>query len=131
MGPRGIVAAGIASLFGLKLVQTGVEGSEYLTPLVFMIVLGTVLLNATTARFMAKVLGVTQGASNGVLIVGANKASRLIGKYLLDSGRHVVLLDRNKEGINKALKEGLSLRKTAAFAGISINTVRKIKTVLD
>ena len=31
----------------------------------------------------------------------------------------------------KALKEGLSLRKTAAFAGISINTVRKIKTVLD
>ena len=31
----------------------------------------------------------------------------------------------------KALKEGLSLRKTAAFAGISINTVRKIKTVID
>jgi len=31
----------------------------------------------------------------------------------------------------KALKEGLSLRKTAAFAGISINTVRKIKTAID
>jgi len=27
----------------------------------------------------------------------------------------------------KALKEGTSLRKTAAFASISINTVRKIK----
>ena len=31
----------------------------------------------------------------------------------------------------KALKEGLSLRKTAAFAGISINTVRKIKDSLN
>ena len=107
VGPRGIVAAGIASLFGLKLVQTNMEGAEYLTPLVFMIVLGTVLLNATTARFMAKILGVTQGASNGILIVGANKASRMIGKYLQDSGRHVVVLDRSQEGINKAKEEGL------------------------
>ena len=43
VGPRGIVAAGIASLFGEKLVKQGVEGAEYITPLVFMIVLGTVL----------------------------------------------------------------------------------------
>ena len=109
VGPRGIVAAGIASLFGLKLVQLNIAGAEYLTPLVFMIVLGTVLLNATTARFMAKILGVTQGASNGILIVGANNASRMIGKYLQDSGRHVVLLDRSKEGVSKALQEGLDV----------------------
>ena len=31
----------------------------------------------------------------------------------------------------KALREGLSLRKTAAFAGISVNTVRKIKVELE
>ena len=58
VGPRGIVAAGIASLFGSKLIKQGVEGAEYITPLVFMIVLGTVLLNATTARFFAKILRV-------------------------------------------------------------------------
>ena len=46
VGPRGIVAAGIASLFGLKLASKGVPGAEYITPLVFVIVLGTVLLNA-------------------------------------------------------------------------------------
>ena len=40
VGPRGIVAAGIASLFGSKLIKQGVEGAEYITPLVFMIVLG-------------------------------------------------------------------------------------------
>ena len=30
----------------------------------------------------------------------------------------------------KALKDGTSLRKTAAFAGISVNTVRKIKKAI-
>jgi len=58
VGPRGIVAAGIASLFGLKLSMQGEPGAEYITPLVFMIVLGTVLLNATTARLFAKIAGV-------------------------------------------------------------------------
>ena len=67
VGPRGIVAAGIASLFGSKLMKQGVEGSEYITPLVFMIVLGTVLLNATTARLFAKIVGVFLTKSEGIL----------------------------------------------------------------
>ena len=58
VGPRGIVAAGIASLFGLTLVFKGIVDAEYITPLVFMIVMGTVLLNATTARLFAKITGV-------------------------------------------------------------------------
>ena len=41
VGPRGIVAAGIASLFGIKLASKGVVDAEYITPLVFVIVLGT------------------------------------------------------------------------------------------
>ena len=32
VGPRGIVAAGIASLFGITLVNDGVQGAEYITP---------------------------------------------------------------------------------------------------
>lgn len=107
VGPRGIVAAGIASLFGIKLTKLGVEGAEYITPLVFMIVLGTVLLNATTARFVAKLLNVIQEASDGILIIGAARASRVIGKYLHESGRHVVLVDSNAANIAKAKGLGL------------------------
>lgn len=107
VGPRGIVAAGIASLFGLKLANEGVADAEYITPLVFMIVLGTVLLNATTARFFAKVSGVFLDKSNGILIIGASKASRLIGNYLEQNGRHVVLLDNNQSNISKAKEMGL------------------------
>lgn len=107
VGPRGIVAAGIASLFGIKLTQSGVEGAEYITPLVFMIVLGTVLLNATTARLVARLLNVIQEASDGILIIGAARASRVIGKYLHESGRHVVLVDSNEANIQKAKGLGL------------------------
>lgn len=107
VGPRGIVAAGIASLFGSKLILRGEPGAEYITPLVFMIVLGTVLLNATTARFFAKTVGVFLKKSEGILILGASKVSRLIGDYMHKNNRHVVLIDNNRTNIEKAKKLGL------------------------
>lgn len=107
VGPRGIVAAGIASLFGTKLMKQDVAGAEYITPLVFMIVLGTVLLNATTARMVAKMIGVFLKKSEAVLIVGASDIARLIGKYLQDNNRKVVLLDRNKDHVALANEQGL------------------------
>ncbi|WP_299798878.1 sodium:proton antiporter [uncultured Maribacter sp.] len=107
VGPRGIVAAGIASLFGSKLIARGEPGADYITPLVFMIVLGTVLLNATTARIFAKLIGVFLNKSEGILILGASKVSRLIGEYLHKNDRHVVLIDNNQSNIEKANKLGL------------------------
>ena len=107
VGPRGIVAAGIASLFGSKLLKEGVPGAEYITPLVFMIVLGTVLLNATTARLFAKMAGVFLKDSNAILFVGASSPARLIAKYLTDNDKRVVLIDSNKNFIDEAKKDGL------------------------
>ena len=111
VGPRGIVAAGIASLFGSKLMKQGIEGAEYITPLVFMIVLGTVLLNATTARLIAKGLGVFLTKSDGILVIGAGQLSRLIAKYLKDNNRHVMLVDSNASNIEKAKELGLEASK--------------------
>ncbi|AIZ40930.1 MULTISPECIES: cation:proton antiporter [Cellulophaga] len=107
VGPRGIVAAGIASLFGSKLLAKGEAGAEYITPLVFMIVLGTVILNATTARLFAKLVGVFLKKSNGILIIGASKVSRIIGSYLQKNDRHVVLIDNNQTNVDKAKNMGL------------------------
>ncbi|WP_350293334.1 sodium:proton antiporter [uncultured Croceitalea sp.] len=107
VGPRGIVAAGIASLFGSKLLAKGEPGAEYITPLVFMIVLGTVLLNATTARIFAKLVGVFLKKSEGILIIGASKVSRLIANYLKKNKRHVVLIDNNQTNVEKAKSLGI------------------------
>lgn len=103
VGPRGIVAAGIASLFGTRLVIKGVPGAEYITPLVFSVVLVTVLLNATTARLFASMVGVFLKTSEGIIIVGASKVSRLIASYLQKNGRHVVLVDSNQGNVSQAL----------------------------
>ncbi|WP_111709017.1 cation:proton antiporter [Lutibacter citreus] len=107
VGPRGIVAAGIASLFGLKLAMKGEPGAEYITPLVFMIVLGTVLLNATTARLFARVAGVFLKSSDGIIMIGASKLARLLATYLKKNGRRVVLIDSNSRHIENAVSLGL------------------------
>ena len=115
VGPRGIVAAGIASLFGSKLLKQGVDGAEYITPLVFMIVLGTVLLNATTARIFAKIVGVFLSSSEGILIVGASPASRLIATYLKQNNRRVVLIDSNPNHIKKAQELDLEAIEASVY----------------
>jgi NhaP-type Na+/H+ or K+/H+ antiporter len=116
VGPRGIVAAGIASLFGLKLAKNGVADAEYITPLVFMIVLGTVLLNATTARLFAKLVGVFLKKSEGILIIGASHVSRIIARYLEDNNRHVVLIDSNQTNIQLAQEMDLEAINTDIYS---------------
>ncbi|MGB3591145.1 MAG: sodium:proton antiporter [Nonlabens sp.] len=115
VGPRGIVAAGIASLFGSKLVAQfefmgdldAANEARFITPLVFMIVLGTVLLNATTARIFAKIVGVFLKKSDGIMIVGASKFARIIARYLKEHDRSVVLVDANANNVRIAKENGL------------------------
>lgn len=116
VGPRGIVAAGIASLFGSKLLIKGEPGAEYITPLVFMIVLGTVLLNATTARLFAKIVGVFLTKSEGILIIGSSEMPRLIANYLQKQGRHVVLMDSNTNNIRLAKEASLTAMEANIYS---------------
>ncbi len=115
VGPRGIVAAGIASLFGLRLVNEHVADAEYITPLVFMVVLGTVLLTATATRPLAKLLNVMLKSHEGVLVLGARLPARLIGQYLESKDKSVVLIDVNAENILKAQEDGLEAIKADVF----------------
>ena len=101
IGPRGIVAAGIASFFGMRLVGV-IDGAEYITPLVFMVVLGTVIVNASSAKWVADKLGVGFKKIDGILIVGANVASRKIATYIKSHNKHVVLVDSNKLAVENA-----------------------------
>lgn len=116
VGPRGIVAAGIASLFGLKLLMLNEQDAEFITPLVFVIVLGTVLLNATTARLFARVSGVFLKDSSGIVIIGASHVCRLIAKYLIKNGRHVVLVDSNPDNVSKSVEMGISATEVNIFS---------------
>ena len=121
IGPRGIVAAGIASLFGIKLVSDGMENAEFLSPMVFMVVFGTVFLNSLSARTLSKILGVFLKNSEDILIIGVSKFSRQIALYLEKIGKKVVLSDSNKSKVSEAKRNGLNAINSDIYSNELIN----------
>ncbi len=101
------MAAAISALFAIKLEAAGYAEAELLVPLTFSVIIGTVVLQSATARFIAKKLGVAEPEPRGFLIIGANLVARTIGKALLQAGFRVLLVDSNWEMIGKAKMEGL------------------------
>ena len=95
--------------------EKNIPDAEYVMPLVFMVVIGTVLLNASSARFVARWLGVTLSRSNGILFVGANPGALLIAKYLQDKGRHVAMVDNSKHLVAEANAEGIIAMRQNIF----------------
>ena len=116
IGPKGIVAAAVASLFSLYLMSDKIslppslrEDVELLVPLTFMIILGTVTLNGLSAKFIARLLGLVQDVKNGVVIVGANEGSISIAKYLEKHDISNTLVDLSKENIRQARAASLNV----------------------
>lgn len=107
IGPRGIVAAAIAALFAIKLEAAGHSEAELLVPLTFSVIIGTVVLQSATSRFIATKLGVAEPEPRGFLIIGANLVARTIGKALHQAGFRVLLIDNSWEKISAARLEGL------------------------
>jgi len=108
VAPRGIVAASVSALFALRLDALGVPGAEALVPLVFTLIIGTVVLQSATARPLALWLKVAEPEPRGVLIFGSDGVARAIGSALRDAGFRVVLADDDWDGIRLARMDGLS-----------------------
>lgn len=108
VAPRGIVAASVSALFALRLQALGVAGAEALVPLVFILIIGTVVLQSATARLLALWLKVAEPEPHGVLIFGADAVARGVGQALQEAGFRVVLADDDYDGIRRARMEGLS-----------------------
>ena len=80
IAPRGIVAAAVSALFALKLETAGWQGADILVPMVFMVIITTVVLQSLTAKFVAGALGLQEPAAQGFLIFGANPVARAIAR---------------------------------------------------
>ncbi len=107
IAPRGIVAAAVSSLFATKLVAAGFEGAESLVPLVFLVIVGTVLLGSLTAEPVAEALGVAEPDPQGFLILGAHAIARRIAQFMKDEDLAVMLADTNWSNVAAARLEGL------------------------
>jgi NhaP-type Na+/H+ or K+/H+ antiporter len=107
IGPRGIVCAAVAALFAIRLEEAGYPEAKLLVPLAFMIIIGTVLIQSATSKYLAHWLGVREPPPTGLLIIGAGNVARAIGKALQDIGFKVILTDSNWENTSRARMEGL------------------------
>jgi NhaP-type Na+/H+ or K+/H+ antiporter len=105
--PRGIVAAAVSALFALRLEEMGYAGAENLVPLVFTIIIGTVVIQGLTGRVVARALGIADPEPTGVLIVGANALALTYGEALQKAGHNVLVASTGWDGISEARMKGL------------------------
>lgn len=107
MAPRGIVAAAVTSVFAIELEHAGFDGASQLVPLVFLVIVGTVLCYGLTAAPLARMLGLAQADPQGVLILGAHDICIQIGRTLKERGIKVLLLDTNWTRVRAARMAGI------------------------
>ncbi len=107
IGPRGIVAAAVSALFALRLENAGFVEASLIVPLTFLIIIGTVVIQSATARYLANLLNVREPPPTGLLIIGAGNVARALGKELQEQGFKVVLTDSTWENISLARMDGL------------------------
>ena len=123
IAPRGIVAAAIASVFALKLMEKGHHQAEEILPVTFLVIIGTVMFYGIGGPYFARRLGVAQQNPQGVIILGAHSWAVTIAKMLKASGFKVVLIDTNRSHIYAARMEGLPTYYGSGLTETSITNI--------
>ncbi len=138
IGPKGIVAAAVASLFSLTLIEkpelVDQAEAELLLPLVFLMIVGTVVLQGSTAKLVANGLGVVRKEPTGILFVGANELARKIAKKLEELGLDIILVDTSVPNIKSARKSGLqaleaNVLSDSIFEEVDLSRVGRLAAV--
>lgn len=107
IGPRGIVAASIASVFALQLEGSEYQGAEDLMIITFWVISGSVIFSGLVATPLARTLDLVQPGKGKLLMVGAHRRARYLAKALVDDGVEVLMVDSNFNNVKDAHSEGL------------------------
>jgi NhaP-type Na+/H+ or K+/H+ antiporter len=107
IAPRGIVAAAVSALFALKLEALNYAQVELLVPMVFLVIIATVVIQSLTSVHIAKFLGQRAPAPYGFLIFGGGLFSRLLAKELIAQDVTVRVADTNWESISLARMDNI------------------------
>jgi len=110
LGPRGIVAFAVSSLFAADLAHNDMaaEGVQ-LRAMVFLVIAMTVLIQGGSAGLVARALGVRMKRNNGFAIAGANSVARALARTLREAGGEelpLVLVDTNASEARHAEEAG-------------------------
>jgi NhaP-type Na+/H+ or K+/H+ antiporter len=102
VAPRGIVAASVSALFGLKLEEAGVAGGDDLAALTFVVVALTVVVYGLGAKPLARRLRLTVPEPTGVALIGAAPWVVSLGECLQRVDVQVLVITTDEDEIRAA-----------------------------
>ncbi|HZK01335.1 MAG TPA: sodium:proton antiporter [Anaerovoracaceae bacterium] len=108
IAPRGVVAVAVSSVFALRLSESHPDQAADIVPVIFFVVIGTVLFYSILAQPLARYLKLVQPSPQEILILGAHEWGRMMGHSLQTNGFQVTLIDTNRISVNKAREDGLT-----------------------
>lgn len=103
IGPRGVIAASMATFVTLRMRETDPEGAAALLGLVFLMITMTIAVQATYADWIANKLGVRP---MGVLIVGGGRVGLMLAERLVSANEDVTIIELDNEQAELARKTG-------------------------
>lgn len=109
IAPRGIVAAATAGIFGPALVASGHPDAEKLLPIVFLVIITTVLAHGLTIGTVARRLGLAAASANGLLIVGASPWTHALAGALKSQGIAVLMVDGAYHRLQPVRMDGIDV----------------------
>ncbi len=107
IAPRGVVAAAVAAVFAPEMAARGYPDAALLVPLVFGLILVTVLLHGLSIQRLASWLGLASTRRNGVLIVGASPWGVELARVLQDLKVPVLMVDQSWDRLKPARLSGI------------------------
>ncbi|HEX5166176.1 MAG TPA: NAD-binding protein, partial [Thermomicrobiales bacterium] len=106
IGPRGVVAASLATFVTLSLRDDYPDEAASMLGLVFLTIAMTIAVQATYANWLASRLGVRP---MGVLIVGGGRVGRMLAERLVATGEDVSMIEMDVEKAELARKLGVDV----------------------
>ncbi|MGM0654792.1 MAG: cation:proton antiporter [Thermodesulfobacteriota bacterium] len=109
IAPRGIVAAATAGIFGPAMVAAGYPDAAALLPIVFLIIIVTVLVHGLTLGPLARKMSLAAKEENGLLIVGASPWTMALAQTLKTLNVDVVVTDGSYQRLKPIRMDGIKV----------------------
>jgi hypothetical protein len=107
IAPRGVVAAAVAGVFGPLLAERGIAGAQLLLPLVFVLILTTVVLHGFSLGRLARKLELSARHQGGLILAGAGAWSSGLAKKLHELEVPVIVADSAWHRLRAARQAGV------------------------
>lgn len=115
MAPRGIVAAAVSAIFALRLEEEGIRGAELIVPIIFLVIIGTIIVYGFLAGPIARWLDIAEAHATGVLIVGAHPTGRGLAQALTELDIRTLLIDTDPYNVTRSVALGLPARRLSVL----------------